>query len=95
MFDLERRMVHICAKCGRGFPPWSDCLSMRIDDLPLWATTEVYEDLCRGGILELDEQSQIERCNLEEFFSGEQWTERKAEAMRSARDRPPIKQDQK
>ena len=64
--------VHICAKCGAGFPEWSPLLHKRVHDNPVWNTTEVYEDICYGRVIEVFRASQIERCKWEEFYSGEQ-----------------------
>lgn len=71
---LDTPTVCICAKCGVGVPQWSTLLDKREHDNPIWNTTEVYEDICGGRIIEVFRDAQIERCDGEEFSRGIEWT---------------------
>lgn len=73
-FD-EMITVTVCSKCGKGIPPWSEMLSAGIDNQPIWFTTTQREDFCNGRLIMVGRQGQIERVELEEFMTGEQWTE--------------------
>ena len=75
--------VTVCSKCGKGIPPWSPILSVGIDNEPLWFTTTQHEDICNGHLIIVERRSQIERLELEEFMSGEQWTAEQAAKMKS------------
>jgi hypothetical protein len=81
-FD-EMVTVVVCAKCGKGIPPWSDeMLSVGIDNQPIWFTTTQREDFCNGRLIIVERQAQIERVEIEEFMRGEQWTEEQFAKMR-------------